>query len=164
MWTTIFHVLDVVTVLLVLSGFVWAFAKKFWRVVPTRIFWGSKLACAGYFTRDFLYRLFRPLSYFGAKGNRHCVDGCLDWGLIRNRTGARNVKERTIEIENTGSPLHSCEHRTCAESCPQTALKPRWTWREPFLSGSSLPGHARIAITPDIVHPAHGAAIAEVVR
>ena len=50
---------------------------------------------------------------------------------------------------------------TCEKSAA-TALKPRWTLREPFLSGSSLPGHARTAITLDIVRPAHGAAIVEV--
>jgi hypothetical protein len=50
---------------------------------------------------------------------------------------------------------------TC-EKPAATTLKPRWTLREPFLSGSSLPGHARTAITPDIVRPAHGAAIVEV--
>ena len=38
------------------------------------------------------------------------------------------------------------------------ASKPRWNWRERFLSGSSPPKYASIAITPAIVRPAHGVA------
>jgi len=41
------------------------------------------------------------------------------------------------------------------------ALKPRWTWRDLFLSGCSPPGYARIALTPARVRPAQGAAIVE---
>jgi len=52
---------------------------------------------------------------------------------------------------------------------PQNAIEwgtpslrgPPANWRERFLLGSSPLKHARIAMTPDIVRPAHGAAIAE---
>ena len=47
------------------------------------------------------------------------------------------------------------------ERLSATASKPRWTWRERFLSGSSPPRCARIATTPDTAHPAHRAAIVE---
>jgi hypothetical protein len=41
-------------------------------------------------------------------------------------------------------------------------LRPPWNWRVRFLTVSLPPKHARIAITPDTVRPAHGAAIVEV--
>jgi hypothetical protein len=50
------------------------------------------------------------------------------------------------------------------EKLSAAASKPRCNWRERFLPGSSPLKHARIAITPDIVRPAHGAAIVEPVR
>src|SRR5215470_3655231 len=42
--------------------------------------------------------------------------------------------------------------------------RPRCNWRERFLSGSSPPRRARIAITPDTVRPARRAVIVEVER
>src|SRR5215472_4400116 len=44
---------------------------------------------------------------------------------------------------------------------PGAPAKRRWNWRARFLSGPLPPGYARIAIAPDIVRPAHGAAIVE---
>jgi len=41
---------------------------------------------------------------------------------------------------------------------------PRCSWRERFLSEPLPRKYARIAITPDTVRPAHGAAIVEVER
>ena len=49
------------------------------------------------------------------------------------------------------------------ESLSAAASKRRRTWRELSLSGPEPLRHARIAITPAIAHPAHGAAIVEVV-
>jgi hypothetical protein len=47
---------------------------------------------------------------------------------------------------------------------PAAASTLRCNWRERFLSGSSPFRRVRIAITPDTVHPAYGAAIAAVPR
>jgi hypothetical protein len=47
------------------------------------------------------------------------------------------------------------------EKLHAAASKLRWNWRERFRSGYWLPRYVRIAITPDTVHPAHGAAIVE---
>jgi hypothetical protein len=54
--------------------------------------------------------------------------------------------------------LGSCERVRAA------GLEPHWNWREPFLPGASPPKYARIAMTLDTVHPAHGAAIVDVER
>jgi hypothetical protein len=47
------------------------------------------------------------------------------------------------------------------ESVPAAASKPRCNWRELFLSVSSPPRYAGIAITPATVRPARSAAIVE---
>jgi len=50
-------------------------------------------------------------------------------------------------------PLGSCQKPH------ELGLRPPWIWHERFPSGHSPPKYARIAITRDIVRPAHGAAI-----
>src|SRR5438270_2892855 len=53
----------------------------------------------------------------------------------------------------------------CSQQKPrEPSLRPPWTSREHFPSGLSPPKCARIAITPDTVRAAHGAAIVEVLR
>jgi hypothetical protein len=47
------------------------------------------------------------------------------------------------------------------ESPPAAASKPRWNWRERFLSGLWPPKRACIAITLATVRPERGAAIVE---
>jgi hypothetical protein len=80
-------------------------------------------------------------------------------GCLHQSPRASSRKQSTVRVPNPRLRTPgSCE------SFPAAASKPRCNWRERFLSGSSLPRYARIAITPATVRRAHVAAIVGLVR